>query len=197
MQSALFFFRPILPRILKFLPSQVWGWCWNWLTLLAPSVLFCLHFHVFSFTKSVSFLLFFLLFLVFCWKYPFFPTIPILSFLHTYINIYALNNPDLLNITNPTCTLDNQSHTHLCNLTALRLGSLVSGILSSKSRSSQMSDSRQTPTSSIQSKSFHRGGNCPVLFPSCHPEITRNHRVSIHVPLMFSSFPWLRWVGVC
>ncbi|XP_051240616.1 calcium/calmodulin-dependent protein kinase type II delta 2 chain isoform X1 [Dicentrarchus labrax] len=33
---------------------------------------------------------------------------------------------------------------------ALRLGSLVSGILSSKSRSSQMSDSRQTPTSSVQ-----------------------------------------------
>ncbi|XP_005942661.1 calcium/calmodulin-dependent protein kinase type II delta 2 chain isoform X2 [Haplochromis burtoni] len=33
---------------------------------------------------------------------------------------------------------------------ALRLGSLVSGILSSKSRSSQMSDSRQTPNSSIQ-----------------------------------------------
>ncbi|XP_028332093.1 calcium/calmodulin-dependent protein kinase type II delta 2 chain isoform X1 [Gouania willdenowi] len=33
---------------------------------------------------------------------------------------------------------------------ALRLGSLVSGMLSSKSRSSQMSDSRQTPTSSIQ-----------------------------------------------
>ncbi|KAM4750937.1 calcium/calmodulin-dependent protein kinase type II delta 2 chain isoform 1-T1 [Anableps anableps] len=33
---------------------------------------------------------------------------------------------------------------------ALRLGSLVSGVLSSKSRSSQMSDSGQTPTSSIQ-----------------------------------------------
>ncbi|XP_077426314.1 calcium/calmodulin-dependent protein kinase type II delta 2 chain isoform X3 [Vanacampus margaritifer] len=33
---------------------------------------------------------------------------------------------------------------------ALRLGSLVSGILSSKSRSSQMSESRQTPTSSFQ-----------------------------------------------
>ncbi|XP_062244169.1 calcium/calmodulin-dependent protein kinase type II delta 2 chain isoform X3 [Platichthys flesus] len=33
---------------------------------------------------------------------------------------------------------------------AFRLGSLVSGILSSKSRSSQMSDSRQTPTSSVQ-----------------------------------------------
>ncbi|XP_060921185.1 calcium/calmodulin-dependent protein kinase type II delta 2 chain isoform X2 [Labrus mixtus] len=33
---------------------------------------------------------------------------------------------------------------------AIRLGSLVSGILSSKSRSSQMSDSRQTPTSSVQ-----------------------------------------------
>ncbi|XP_035023180.1 calcium/calmodulin-dependent protein kinase type II delta 2 chain isoform X3 [Hippoglossus stenolepis] len=33
---------------------------------------------------------------------------------------------------------------------ALRLGSLVSGLLSSKSRSSQMSDSRQTPTSSLQ-----------------------------------------------
>ncbi|XP_008415437.1 PREDICTED: calcium/calmodulin-dependent protein kinase type II delta 2 chain isoform X2 [Poecilia mexicana] len=33
---------------------------------------------------------------------------------------------------------------------ALRLGSLVSGVLSSKSRSSQMSDSGQTPTSSVQ-----------------------------------------------
>ncbi|XP_008315203.1 calcium/calmodulin-dependent protein kinase type II delta 2 chain isoform X4 [Cynoglossus semilaevis] len=33
---------------------------------------------------------------------------------------------------------------------ALRLGGLVSGLLSSKSRSSQMSDSRQTPTSSVQ-----------------------------------------------
>nr|XP_049577590.1 calcium/calmodulin-dependent protein kinase type II delta 2 chain isoform X1 [Syngnathus scovelli] len=33
---------------------------------------------------------------------------------------------------------------------ALRLGSLVSGILSSKSRSTQMSESRQTPTSSFQ-----------------------------------------------
>ncbi|RVE76388.1 hypothetical protein OJAV_G00007390 [Oryzias javanicus] len=33
---------------------------------------------------------------------------------------------------------------------ALRLGSLVGGILSSKSRSSQMSDSSQTPTSTIQ-----------------------------------------------
>ncbi|XP_034714553.1 calcium/calmodulin-dependent protein kinase type II delta 2 chain isoform X3 [Etheostoma cragini] len=33
---------------------------------------------------------------------------------------------------------------------AVHLGSLVSGILSSKSRSSQMSDSRQTPTSSVQ-----------------------------------------------
>uniref|UniRef100_A0A673BMS4 calcium/calmodulin-dependent protein kinase n=1 Tax=Sphaeramia orbicularis TaxID=375764 RepID=A0A673BMS4_9TELE len=35
---------------------------------------------------------------------------------------------------------------------ALRLGSLVSGLLSSKSRSSQMSDSRQTPTSSLQTR---------------------------------------------
>ncbi|XP_061568209.1 calcium/calmodulin-dependent protein kinase type II delta 2 chain isoform X2 [Cololabis saira] len=33
---------------------------------------------------------------------------------------------------------------------ALRMGSLVSSVLSSKSRSSQMSDSRQTPTSSVQ-----------------------------------------------
>ncbi|XP_075886839.1 calcium/calmodulin-dependent protein kinase type II delta 2 chain isoform X2 [Nelusetta ayraudi] len=33
---------------------------------------------------------------------------------------------------------------------AVRLGSLVSGILSSKSRSSQVSESRQTPTSSVQ-----------------------------------------------
>ncbi|MEQ2232606.1 Calcium/calmodulin-dependent protein kinase type II delta 2 chain [Ilyodon furcidens] len=36
------------------------------------------------------------------------------------------------------------------DIKALRLGSLVSGVLSSKSRSSQMSDSGQTPTSSIQ-----------------------------------------------
>lgn len=42
-------------------------------------------------------------------------------------------------------------------ISALRLGSLVSGILSSKSRSSQMSDSRQTPNSSIQSKSSTMG----------------------------------------
>ncbi|XP_032355762.1 calcium/calmodulin-dependent protein kinase type II delta 2 chain isoform X7 [Etheostoma spectabile] len=35
---------------------------------------------------------------------------------------------------------------------AVHLGSLVSGILSSKSRSSQMSDSRQTPTSSVQTR---------------------------------------------
>ncbi|XP_034389165.1 calcium/calmodulin-dependent protein kinase type II delta 2 chain isoform X3 [Cyclopterus lumpus] len=35
---------------------------------------------------------------------------------------------------------------------ARRLGSLVSGILSSKSRSSQMSDSRLTPTSSVQTR---------------------------------------------
>lgn len=52
--------------------------------------------------------------------------------------------------TNPT--LATHKHTQTCP-TALRLGGLVSGLLSSKSRSSQMSDSRQTPTSSVQSKS--------------------------------------------
>lgn len=41
-------------------------------------------------------------------------------------------------------------------LTALHLGSLVRGILSSKNRSSQMSDSRQTPISSVHSKSDSR-----------------------------------------
>lgn len=60
------------------------------------------------------------------------------------------------------------THPSMQPLTAVRLGSLVSGILSSKSRSSQMSDSRQTPTSSVQSKSDWRS----VLFPSCYPVIS-------------------------
>lgn len=72
--------------------------------------------------------------------------------------------------------------------TALRLGSLVSGILSSKSRSSQMSDSRQTPTSSVQSKSLHSGGELPcfvsLLLPGHHWR--KVICVSNRVPLMFS-----------
>lgn len=60
------------------------------------------------------------------------------------------------------------THPSMC-LTALRLGSLVSGILSSKSRSSQMSDSRQTPTSSVQSKSHHLGGGGIALLWSPPP----------------------------
>lgn len=46
---------------------------------------------------------------------------------------------------------------------ALRLGSLVSSFMSSKNRSSQLSDSRQTPTSSVQCKSHPDGGRVSLL----------------------------------
>lgn len=69
-------------------------------------------------------------------------------------------------VLSPLLHLRPDTHPSLCSLTALRLGSLVSGILSSKSRSSQMSDSRQTPTSSVQSK-FLRSGEemCCFEYP--------------------------------
>lgn len=70
---------------------------------------------------------------------------------------------------------------------ALRLGSLVSGILSSKSHSSQMSDSRQTPTSSIQSKSLHSAyPGIPVRWCSLNPMLP-----------MFRPYPFLIPLGVC
>lgn len=73
------------------------------------------------------------------------------------------------------------THTHLkpthmpsCAASpALRLGSLVSSFMSSKNRSSQLSDSRQTPTSSVQCKSHPDGGRvAPLSAPSVILSIT-------------------------
>lgn len=77
-------------------------------------------------------------------------------------------SPSPFALTQPMFTFIDPPHTHThyhhtwnpltCpSPSALRLCSLVSSFVSSKNRSSQMSDSRQTPTSSVQCKS-HPGG---------------------------------------
>lgn len=73
-------------------------------------------------------------------------------------------------------------------------------MLSSKSRSSQMSDSRQTPTSSVQSKSLHSKGNSPFCsHPITWSVITRGN-CSWHVKwlksLLFKWFPWFRLLNI-
>lgn len=162
MQSALFFFCPSLPLILKFLPSYIWGWCGNLLTLLAFSVLFAYDFFsVFSITKCFIFLLFSSL------SYVLFIRILPLP-VHTYASLSL--SPPITHTWQPI-TLPS-----VRPLKAHRLGSLVSGLLSSKSRSSQICDSRQTPTSSVQSKSLCSGGDalfCSFLkcLKSCVPDV--------------------------
>lgn len=107
----------------------------------------------------------FFLFVSFVKNIKFSPYSPYPAFACTRMHAHVLYSP--------RCSTFAPKHTHtfLCSLTALRLGSLVSGILSSKSRSSQMSDSRQTPTSSVQSKFLRSGGEmccfeCPPVIQS-------------------------------
>lgn len=134
---------PASSSFYQFLPSHVWAWCRNWLTLS----FFC------TLPQSITFwfYIFFCLFPMFVKKIP----IPSILPLHcTYICMVYIT---LTFVASPTL-IHTHTHQFIQSPTARRLGSLVSGILNSKSRSSQMSDSRQTPTSSVQSKSLYREG---------------------------------------
>lgn len=103
-------------------------------------------------------------------------------------SLFALTQPMYIFIDPPTHTNSPSPHlkpTHMppppCESpSALRLGSLVSSFVSSKNRSSQMSDSRQTPTSSVQCKSHPRGGRVvPLSSPPAVPSIATEKEAEV------------------
>lgn len=105
-------------------------------------------------------------------EYPFMcPVIIFFLFFWVSPSPFALSPPPThTNTPSPHLT---PTHALPCESpSALRLGSLVSSFMSSKNRSSQMSDSRQTPTSSVQCKSHPRGGRVvPLSSPPAIPSI--------------------------
>lgn len=110
MRSALFFFCPTLPRILKFLPSYVWGWSRKHSSLL------CISFFYVSLLLNVSHFLFFSPLSYVLLKISIHPA-RYISYPAFGLNAYVcLKQPlCLLHPLLNTHTPDIQSHAHSCN----------------------------------------------------------------------------------
>lgn len=121
---------------------------------------------VFEYPFVCPVIIFFLVFFFFGFFFPLWPHT-------THVHLYTPPTHT------HTCARTNTPSLHLtpthvpfpCESPSARhLGSLVSSFVSSKNRSSQMSESRQTPTSSVQCKSHPRAGRVvPLSSPPCYP----------------------------